>query len=223
MDFKEQISSTYLFNDLSIQQLTLLEEHSAEVVYGPKDIIYKQGNYATHAVYLLEGYVKVYIDKENVRRIVKIVKPNWFVGLLSVFSYEKYIFSASAIEDVRVRMIEKDAIKQVLQENPVFNHKFIQVVSMLGTNLTHFLALQNSKNVRGRIAEILIHFSDVVYQSDFFPMTFTRKELGHLANTSTETAIRILNEMRNEGIIEIADKSISILSKERLLQVLNLS
>jgi CRP-like cAMP-binding protein len=53
-------------------------------------------------------------------------------------------------------------------------------------------------------------------------MTFTRKELGHLANTSTETAIRILNDMRNEGILEISEKIIRILDKNRLDQVFRL-
>jgi len=222
MDFISQISSTYLFKDLSEEQLSLIEKNSTEVVFGTRDIIYKQGSYASHAVYLLEGFVKVYVDKGKIRRIVKIVKPNWFVGLLSVYSYEKHIFSASAISDVKVRMIDKNALRQVLHENIRFNEKFIQVISMLGTNLTQFLVLQNTKNVRGRIAEILLHFSEVVYKSDVFPMTFTRKELGHLANTSTETAIRILNDMRFDEVLEITDKKIYIKDKTRLNNIFQL-
>lgn len=210
MDFKNFIRETYLFRDLTDDELEKLESGSTEVLFRKGETIYKQGNFATHAVYQLEGYSIVFTEIQNYQRIIKIIKPGWFVGLMSVFSMEKHLFSAEAAVHSRLRMIDKNILKEVLHSNSTFAFKFIKELSLLGSSLTNYLVLQNTKNVRGRLAEILVHLSENIYKSDEFQLLFTRKEIGALANTSTETAIRILNDFKKEGIIETKEKIIRI-------------
>jgi CRP-like cAMP-binding protein len=83
--------------------------------------------------------------------------------------------------------------------------------------------LLNKKNVRGRIAEILFHLSQNIYQSLDFELGFTRHELGNLANTSTETVIRIFSELKKEGIINIVNKGIKINDLNRLKKIIEIS
>jgi CRP-like cAMP-binding protein len=218
----DQLKNTYLFSDLSESEIGLLLNKSIEVNYLKGELIYKEGSYANNALYLLEGYVKIFIEKENHIRIVKIIKPNWFIGLLSLFSFETHQFSAKAIDNVTIRSIDLQILRQILDENKEFNSKFIHEISLLSTSLIKYLVLQNQKNVRGRIADILIHLSDHIYKSTEFNMAFTRKELAELANTSTETAIRMLNDLRNEEVISIDSKSVRIKNMDQLKKISSL-
>jgi len=210
MDLKNQLKSTFLFSDLTDTEFSELETKSTEVHYKKGDTIYKQGSYCTHAIYVMTGYAIVYQDINNIHRIIKIIKPNWFIGLMSIFSTEKHLFSAMAIEDSTVRFIEIGFIQNLLNTNKEFNLKFIKELSLLSSSLTQYLVTQNAKNVRGRIAEILVHLSENIFKNTTFSLIFTRKELGALANTSTETAIRVINEFKKEGVIEINDRQIVI-------------
>jgi CRP-like cAMP-binding protein len=53
-------------------------------------------------------------------------------------------------------------------------------------------------------------------------MVYTRKELAELANTSTETAIRILNDLRNDSVISIDNKSVKIIEPDQLKKISSL-
>jgi CRP-like cAMP-binding protein len=218
----DQLKKTYLFSDLSDSQIEFLIKNSIEVTYLKGDLIYKEGSYANNALYLLQGYVKIFVEKDNRVRIVKIIKPDWFIGLLSLFSFDTHQFSAKAIDDVTLRSFDLQILKQLLEENIKFNFKFIQEISLLSSSLIKFLVLQNQKNVRGRIADILLHLSANIYRSDQFEMVYTRKELAELANTSTETAIRILNDLRNDSVISIDNKSVKIIEPDQLKKISSL-
>ena len=219
LNLTARLKNTYLFSDLSEDELSLLVNNSIEVSYLKGELIYKEGSYANNALYLLSGYVKIFIEKNKSVRIVKIIKPNWFIGLLSVFSYETHQFSAKAINDVKVRSIDSEILKQLLNSNQSFNYKFIHEISLLSTSLVKFLVLQNQKNVRGRIADIILHLADNIYLAEEFDMIFTRRELAELANTSTETAIRLLNDLRSEEVISTDNKTIRINNIEQLRKI----
>ncbi len=216
MEFRAFLKNTYLFGHLQDNELEELEQNSTEVFFARGETIYKQDSFATHALYLLKGYASVYTEIQNYQRIIKIIKPGWFIGLMSVFSMEKHLFSARAVENCVVRMIDKTTLSSLLSRNSEFSLKFIKELSLLGSSLIFYLALQNTKNVRGRIGEILLHLSENIFKSPTFPLMFTRKELGAIANTSTETAIRIINDFKREKLIEIENNVITILNIELL-------
>jgi len=210
IDFIEKIRKTFLFSDLKEEEFIMLTKNSTEVYYNSGELIYKQGSHCTHGQYLLDGFAKVFIEGKSQHSIVKIIKPDWFIGLLSVFSYDSNQFSASAIEYCMVRSIRKEAIQELVISNSLFAHKYIKEVSLLATDLAKYLVLKYQKNVRGRLADILLHLSENIYKSNSFNLDFTRKELGDLANTSTESIIRMLSDFRKSGIISFENHRIII-------------
>jgi CRP-like cAMP-binding protein len=213
---------TYLFSSLSIEELQELKEKSSIVSYEKGELIYKTGSFNTHAFYLVEGYAKIYLDTPKTKQIVKLSKPGWFVGLMSIFAYDKHHFSASAITDCQLRSIPRALLQTYVWNNPEFASKLLKEISLLGTNVSHFLVSKNSKNMRGKIASILLHLRSDIYQKDTFKMNFTRKELGDLASTSTETAIRILAEFKKEKAIESKGDNIRILDADKLEKIRSL-
>jgi CRP/FNR family transcriptional regulator len=161
-------------------------------------------------ILITEGYARIYAEYDNKYRIIDILKKGRIIDLLSVIGNNTYNLSATAINNVKVLLIEKQRLINILNNNKDFRNYIFLSISVISSRYINFLAFQNNKNVTGRIAEALLYLSTKVYESKVFPQTFTRKEMAELANTTTETIIRIFSELRKDKIIEIENKIITI-------------
>jgi CRP-like cAMP-binding protein len=75
------------------------------------------------------------------------------------------------------------------------------------------------KKMPGRLAEILIYFSNEIFKADEFEMILSRQELGEMTNMVKESVVRILKEMEGSGVISTRSSIIKILDKDRLRQI----
>jgi CRP-like cAMP-binding protein len=78
-------------------------------------------------------------------------------------------------------------------------------------------------SVRKRIAEALITLKNR-YQKDEsqnFTMAVSREDLANMAGTSSETAIRMLSDFKDEKLIEIHAGTITIINSEKLAKMKN--
>jgi len=53
-------------------------------------------------------------------------------------------------------------------------------------------------------------------------LRITREEIANLVGTATETAIRLLSDLRNEGVISLEGKKIQIADVNRLIKIANI-
>jgi CRP-like cAMP-binding protein len=80
--------------------------------------ICKQGENVSHAIYLVGGTAKLYIEGINGHNIILyLMKPPSYIGLLSFFESIHYTYSVSAIEDAKVCMVDLDFLKELYLEN----------------------------------------------------------------------------------------------------------
>jgi CRP/FNR family transcriptional regulator len=75
------------------------------------------------------------------------------------------------------------------------------------------------KKMQGRVAEVLLYFSDEIFKSDEFEMILSRQELGEMTNMVKESVVRILKEMEVSGVISTSSSVIKILDKEKLMEI----
>ena len=165
--------------------------------------ICKQGDKVSHAIYLLDGTAKLFIDGINGHNIILyLMKPPAYIGLLSFFESIHYTYSVTAIEDSRVCMVNLNFLKELYLGNHEvllrLNKAFGKSVALI---MNKIICL-NQKNIRGRIAESLLYLSGF-YGSNKFNLTITRKELGEMSAISEENTVRLLTELRKEGIIDL--------------------
>ena len=71
----------------------------------------------------------------------------------------------------------------------------------------------------GRIAYILLYFSEKIYKNNVFELPVSRKEIAEFIGMTTENVIRALSELRKDGIIKIYGKTIEIADTERLKKI----
>jgi len=175
------------------------------------DVICKQGTEVTHALFLVKGSAKLYIEGINNRNIILyILKPPAYIGLLSFFENPEYSYSVSALEDSEVCFIELDLVKKLYVENHNLllnlNKAFGKSVSMIMKKLISL----NQKQIRGRFAENLIYLSEM-NGSQKYNLGMTRKEIGEMIAISEENAVRLFTEFSKENIISLNGREIEIL------------
>ncbi len=209
-----------LFEALSDEELEVIDNNRVEIKYKKGDILFRQGTFSTHAVYLLEGLIKIYIENENKNRIIDLVKPKSYICFLSLFDDKYYNFSGAAIEDTSVCLINTSCIEQIAQQNVSFVLKLIKQINIFKNSIINNLLVQNQKNARGRLVDAILYFSNNIYISNKFELSLTRKELGEFADISTDTVIRILSELHNDGLINMKGKTIEI-KKLDLLKIIS--
>ena len=214
------IYRSFLFDNLEKKELALLSLTRKETDHKKGEIIVREGEKISDFIYLKEGLLKVYRTVgPRKEQIVGVAKPMDFVGLLSVFSKSNYQYSISTLEDSSVCIIPLDLVKQMIHSNGEFASTLLEKMSRMNDQILSTRLNINLKNLRGRIAYILLMFSKEIYKSDKFDLPVSRKEIGELIDMRTENVIRILSEFRNDGIIKIEGKGIEIVDMERLEQI----
>lgn len=187
--------------------------------FGKHDIICRQGTEVTHALFLVKGSAKLYIEGLNNRNIILyILKPPAYIGLLCFFENPVYSYSVSALEDCEVCFIELSLVKQLYLQNHELllnlNKAFGKSVSQI---MRKIISL-NQKQIRGRFAENLIYLTEI-YQSHKFRLGLTRKEIGEMIAISEENTVRLFTEFNNENIISIKGREIEILDMSLLNKI----
>jgi len=209
-----------VFESLSEKDINIICETKTEKTFNKGEIIIEEGRHIGEFIYLKEGLIKIFKKgREGKDQIINIAGPLEFVSLLSVFSEEKYNYSIAALERTTVCIINLELIKNLIASNGNFALSIMQRMSKNADRIIIDNMNINKKNLRGRIAYILIFFADKIYHRISFDLPVSRKEIGQIIGMTTENVIRIFSEFRKDGIIKINGKNIEIADKKRLQSV----
>lgn len=192
------------------------------VVYKKNEIICKQGSDITHALFLLKGSVKLYIEGLNGKNIILyIIKPPAYIGLLSFFESPVYSYSVTALEESEVCFIDSELVKKLYTDNQDLLINLNKAFGKSVSNLMKKIVSLTQKQIRGRIAECLIYLSDL-NNSHKFHLGLSRKELGEMVAISEENTVRLLTEFSKENIISMQGRDVQILDMNLLKKISDL-
>jgi len=190
-----------------------INQNSNIVRYNKRDVIFLQNTRTSHIMFLKSGLVKIYKESRMGKIfILKIDTPGNFLGLMSVFGSEIHQYSGSSVDLTEVYYIDINTFRNVVMQNGKYALKLIQKVSNDGLFIFDRLISQSQKQLPGRIADVILYFSEVIYKSDKFTFPLTRRELAELAGTTKESLIRTLTEFKNDKIIDMDGSKVEIRS-----------
>jgi len=193
--------------------------HPMQVSLVKNENICKQGSQVTHAIYLVSGTAKLFIEGLNNHNIILyILNPNSYIGLLSFFETPTYHYSVKPIEDACVCMVDLNFIKHLYIQNHRFLISLNIIFGKFVASIMQKIITLNQKNIRGRVADSLLYLAEL-HGSSNFNMLLTRKELGELSAISEENTVRLLTEFKNEGIISVNGRNIGIADKSLLKRI----
>ncbi|QIA09744.1 Crp/Fnr family transcriptional regulator [Draconibacterium halophilum] len=208
------------FSNIKTDELLNICDLKVEKQYSKGESIIQEGDLITEFLYMKEGLVKLSKTAINGKdQIISFSKPFDFVSLLSVFSSSQYKYSVTAIEETTVCILQLSVVKNFAQENALFVMDIMAHISEITDNIIHDNLEIKRKHLKGRIAHVLLYFSDYIYKNDEFELPISRREIAEYIGMTTENVIRTLSEFRKDEIIKIVGKDILIVDKKRLKSI----
>ena len=220
------IRRSSLFKGLSKESARELEKSATANNYKAGQNIFYQNNTPFGVFHIYSGKIKLYkIGQGGNRQIVRMAKGGDILGYRAILAGEPYQASAQAIEDSVLCFIERSTFLNVLRKDTALA---LNTMTILSKDLRHAeerLTSAAQKKVKQRVAEALCFLLDKygTEGNNSISIQLSREELGELADTSRETAIRILKELEAGSLIAINRRKVAILKLNRLRKLAGLA
>lgn len=219
LDCKHCFKRSPLFSFLKESELDALNNDRMEVGFKAGEIIYKQGTPLTHIVIIHDGLGKIFIESSKGRNLIlNYTKEYDLNGGVGVFIDKRHHSSLRAVTDCGACFIEINAFKSVLRSNPSFMEAYIKDYSERVLHTYQQFSVLTQKNMEGRMAESIIYLTDKIFKNGSINYV-SKQDLAELTAMTKESAIRVLKDFKEDGIIEIINQKINILNKKALEQV----
>ncbi|MCK9305761.1 MAG: Crp/Fnr family transcriptional regulator [Bacteroidales bacterium] len=206
-------------NKLNPEELEKLSLNCLTVSFKKGDSIIRQGTYSTNVAYLKEGLVKIHIEGPYFTQVVRIVKRGHYLGLPTTFGDKVNQYSVSAVEPSEVCFIDITAFRDMLSSNSEFSSQILTELCKSELESYQKCVNRTQRQLRGKIAGVILEFADDIYQSDNFIISINQQEMGNLVDASRESVSRVLSEFGRDKILRMEGKEIEILNKKMLINI----
>lgn len=212
---KRPVIEIPVFGMLTEEQKLIAQNASHAVSCRAGEVLFRQDTPVSHIMYLQSGLIKIFRESRNERSVIfDLATPGSFIALLTVFSDKLYQFNAVAVESAQVVLTEIPVMQKLVHENGEFASLLLKQTTQEGVNIITKLINQSQKQLPGRVADMLLFFSERIYMSQKFSLPLSRRELAEFVGTTKESMIRTLAEFRHDKIIKLDGKKVEIISPE---------
>jgi CRP-like cAMP-binding protein len=151
-------------------------------------------------------------------QIVKLASKGEVLGERSVIAEESSNLSATAVSDMEVCFIPKEAIVSTLHRNPDFTYEVLRHMAHDLREADDVIVNMSQKSVKQRIAEALLYMKNNFGEDadGYLALVLSREDIANVVGTATESCIRILSEFRKKDLIKTSGKRMAILEARKL-------
>ncbi len=186
------------------------------------EVIFEEGDVINGVYCIKDGICKLSKLSENGKdQIVKMVVKGQLLGQRSLINDESANLQAVALNDMEVCFIPKSEIMNDLQNNPKFSFDVLKDMAHDLKEADDIIVNMAQKSVRQRLAEALvyIHNSFGTNPDGTLSVLLSREDYANIVGTATESAIRVLSQLKKEGLITTVGKYIKIEDLQGLKRV----
>ena len=216
MDCKNCKYKSVPFQKLTDEQLYRVDEHRVKLSFKKGELLCKQGSLMSQVIYIRKGFVKIFMENAGETVIIGIAQPYSFVGIQALYGSPVFPFSVEAMTDTEVCMKDINTFRELVLENNEFAKGIIEVLNANLTQSYNRIFTLTNRQVSARFSELLYYMRNVLYASNPFKLTVSRKELAELVSTTPESVSRMLADLREKGIIRVDGHYIEILDSGKL-------
>lgn len=186
-----------------------------------KDVIFREGDFPYNLYFVAKGKVKTYkMNRDGKEYITGIATDGDFIGYMDILENSDFTETAEALEDSEIQIIVRQDFLSLIYSNRDVAAKFIKMLSGdLREREERMLNLAYN-SVRKRTADALLMLQKrYAVEDGSKPIAVSREDLAGIVGTSTESVIRTLSDFKEDKIIEISGRNISILAVDKLKKV----
>lgn len=211
------------FAPLEEEELRLLLPFLKEKKYKKNQVIFHEGEPGHYLFLIRSGSVKVYkLSEDGKEKILRVFGPEDFFAELPLLDGGKYPASAETLSACTLLCLSREDFTKTCSGNPDIMKKIYEIV---GDRLRHFTTMVTDLTLKDASCRLAGFLLEMAGQKDpfslkeiRFPMELTHQDIASLIGTARETVSRALKQLEKQGIIEIKERYLTILDKERLVQ-----
>lgn len=203
-----------------LRQLSAISDHQ---VFGPGEILVREGDPATNLFNITSGSVRVYkLLPDGRRQIVGFLFPGDFLGLATG---DRYAFSAEALSSGSACRFQKKAYRKLLAEQPDLEAALLDRASHELQAAHNQMLLLGRKTAVERLASFLVDLAARDRKAGgggrIIQLPMTRAEIADYLGLTTETVSRVTSRLKTRGVIRLL--SLHSLSIERPAELAELA
>ena len=208
------------FQLISREDLEALSENRTQITYLKGETIFKQGALAPHVLFIQAGLIRVYIQtgRSKVQNLW-ISRSGDFLAFSTLFGERTYSYSAVAMKDSELLMIDKESLRHLLQTNPQFGFRITSRNLNSERHLVDIVHSLSYKQMRGKLATALLYLDAEALRSEGVFNHLSRQDIADFASISVESVIKFLKEFEKDGMLLLEGKNILIRERERLEEI----
>ena len=213
---RELLSSVWLFHGLPAAQIDQLSRYTRTETYRPNETIMQKGELGSSMMIVVEGHVKICSAFWDGREVVfNIMDRGDVFGEIALLDGKERTADAIAMGPTVLFVLERRDVLSLIHRTP---ENGVRLLSVLCDRIRHtseqvedMLFLDH----RTRLAKVLLWLAKRYGHDDrdrvTIEMALTQRELGTLVGVRREAMNRQLATWRDDGLIELNDRMITIL------------
>lgn len=210
LSFREQklayLSETDLFQDLTQRDLDQIERSTAMSTCQRGRVFFTPGETGEVLFILKSGRVNLYrMTPEGKKLVTATVEAGTVFGEMSLIAQGMFDSFAEAAEDCTLCVMSRSDVERLLREHPDVAMRLLELLARRLHDTEERLSDVAYKSVPARIALTLLRLTP-----DGEAVRLSHQDIAEMVGTYRETATRILNEMRADGLIELKRMQISV-------------
>ena len=218
----DQIRKVPLFSTLTDEEFSSLQHIFILRSYRRNQVIFMEEETGTYMYLVLAGKVKVAKSSSAGREtILAIHKAGDFFGEMSLLDGKTAPATVSAMEDSKIISVSGSDFHKYLMHNEKVLLQIIDVLCARLRQVWQTQSLSSSKadaRIRMGIYELAKRHGIQDAHGTIIDLKITHQELAEMVGTSRETVTRVIARLREEGIIEVDQRRMTLLDPKALLK-----
>ena len=207
----------------NVDKLDTLVANRRTVARG--DTLFRAGD-AFQALYAVRtGFFKTCVSSEDGRdQVTGFQMAGELLGLDGI-SNDSHSCDAVALEDSQVCVIPYEQLEELSREFIELQHQFHKIMSREIVRDHGVMLLLGSMRAEERLAAFLLNLTQRLQARGFsasaLVLRMTREEIGSYLGLKLETVSRTFSKFQEEGILEVKQRQIRIVSQDKLQSLVN--
>lgn len=222
------LKSCDLFQQLSPEQLSVLESR-CRVRKCPRNTpIYLPADHADGVLLLAEGRVKIgSFTEEGKQTILAFIEPGEIFGELSLMGTEEREEYAEAVEKSTIILIPNETIHQLLAENPKVSLGVTKLFGLRRQRVERRLKYLLFRSNRERLVHLLVELAEQYGKQTpdgvELRIKLSHQDLASIVGSTRETVTVVLGELQSEGRLKLGRRKIVLTNLAQLAESVNIA
>lgn len=224
MEQVELLKQSLLFSGLNNDDLQSLAAITVRRTVSKGETLFSEGEEATGFFLLVDGHIKLCrVSPEGREKVLHFVHPGETFAEAAFFGDGRYPAEARSLEPGEVLFLPRQGFMELMGSKPQFALNLVVSLSLSLRRFARQIEELTFADVTSRLASFLV--KRVGEQSTsyggitYLELGIKKGELAAQLGTASETISRTFRKLKEEGIIELDGRKVTILQMDRLHQL----